>query len=480
MKKIIGIIGLASAALLAGCGGGGGDPGTQNLQVKLSMTADKHELPLNPFFWGPSDGNTAYTSRIDLYASVGKSYLRNGSIGCVLVGSSGVGYLYYLDRDDEHVDEDGLQIAFDPIDLGQHSGNAHFYFHAGDLAGEAVVRCTATDLDRPERTATQELKITVGKASGVPAKVYMTGEGPYYLGSKNNLNDLPNNTLIQVELRDDTDQLLVKKPEAANIRIRIAGGDAAEGAALLYLNQTAEFKPNNFIDVETQGGVGTFSLSSGANKGVILLEAVIDRSDNNVTNGIQHAISQRMAIPVVHGISFEPLQILTAAVEVPNGEQFAQALEVNGGTPGYAWEALSDLPSGLGLSPDGVLSGVSYARPGSYVTRIRVTDALGDSREIFLAIQIADAPLQILPVSISGMTGSNMSYVLSVSGGVPDYRWAVVSGGQMPPGLRLSSAGVISGTPTASGEYSVAVRVTDGNETEAFANISLSIEEPED
>ena len=53
----------------------------------------------------------------------------------------------------------------------------------------------------------------------------------------------------------------------------------------------------------TVGGVGQFSLASGAAEGSIVLEMfTTDRADNNVSNGIQDAISSLMVVNTVDGV----------------------------------------------------------------------------------------------------------------------------------------------------------------------------------
>lgn len=47
---------------------------------------------------------------------------------------------------------------------------------------------------------------------------------------------------------------------------------------------------------------------------------------------------------------------------------------------------------------------------------------------------------------------------LQASGGVGPYSWTAAG---LPAGLSLSPGGVLSGTPTAGGNYNVAVSVTD-------------------
>jgi endoglucanase len=69
--------------------------------------------------------------------------------------------------------------------------------------------------------------------------------------------------------------------------------------------------------------------------------------------------------------------------------------------------------------------------------------------------------LEITPSSLpSGTVGQAFSTSLTATGGTPPYAWSLVSG-QLPAGLTLSGAGVISGTPTASGTSSFTVQVKD-------------------
>jgi len=63
---------------------------------------------------------------------------------------------------------------------------------------------------------------------------------------------------------------------------------------------------------------------------------------------------------------------------------------------------------------------------------------------------------------------------LAVTGGVTPYSWAVTPG-SLPAGLSLSTAGVITGTPTAYGTFDFTVTVTDAESPAMTASKPLSI-----
>jgi hypothetical protein len=64
------------------------------------------------------------------------------------------------------------------------------------------------------------------------------------------------------------------------------------------------------------------------------------------------------------------------------------------------------------------------------------------------------------------------SQTITASGGTAPITFTVTSG-TLPPGLALSSSGVVSGTPTAAGSFSFTVRATDANG--CFAVISYTV-----
>jgi hypothetical protein len=83
-------------------------------------------------------------------------------------------------------------------------------------------------------------------------------------------------------------------------------------------------------------------------------------------------------------------------------------------------------------------------------------------------VTITDAALS------SGITGVIYKATLSATGGTAPYTWAKVSG-NLPDGLTLSEAGVISGTPTKEGAFSFTVSATDKSGSKDEASLSITI-----
>jgi Putative Ig domain len=74
----------------------------------------------------------------------------------------------------------------------------------------------------------------------------------------------------------------------------------------------------------------------------------------------------------------------------------------------------------------------------------------------------------------AAVVGTLYSTTLAASGGFPPYTWAV-STGTLPDELSISTAGVISGTPSASGMTPITVTATDTDGDVGTANITITV-----
>ena len=87
------------------------------------------------------------------------------------------------------------------------------------------------------------------------------------------------------------------------------------------------------------------------------------------------------------------------------------------------------------------------------------------------------APLVITTgTPLNGTVGIAFSRQLNAGGGTPPYTWAM-NGAPPAPGLTLSSAGLISGTPTASGVTTRTYRVTDTTNQSSPKDLTIAIED---
>lgn len=468
MRKLFRFLALSLVAATAACGGGGGSPGDTNLQYKITVRADKNQLPINLQGEGPGIGAYArYTTTVYVEAREGNAPIQGGEdvFGCAVVQGLDSGVLYYLDGDDEHEDEDGNPAAFRSVTLDANSGSASFHFHAGTKAGTARITCSVTNpVDK--QVASASVDIVVGAQTGQPANVLATAQAPGYLGTRDNTQNIRNNVVISALIMDDANQP-IPAPTDANLQVNIRPFGASAGARLLSGSQSG-----NMVRVKTIGGEGQFSLSSGPGAGVILLELTTDRYDNNVSNGIQDGITQLMAVSVHKAIAVTPLVIVDSDITVTNGLPFSYALTAQGGVPPYVWSS-GALPSGLSLSADGVLSGIPTAPKGSYDVVITVTDETGAPLSKNVKIKV-EGELAIdgcssdvaAPCALpAGKVGDGYSYTLSFSIGDPavPVTWTIV--GNLPPGLTLAADGTISGTPTTAGTYTFVVTVKRGSLT---------------
>ena len=76
------------------------------------------------------------------------------------------------------------------------------------------------------------------------------------------------------------------------------------------------------------------------------------------------------------------------------------------------------------------------------------------------------------PGSQTGTVGTAASLQLSASGGTAPYTWTATG---LPTGLSISSAGLISGTPSAAGSYSVTATAKDATNATGSASFSWTI-----
>jgi hypothetical protein len=159
---------------------------------------------------------------------------------------------------------------------------------------------------------------------------------------------------------------------------------------------------------------------------------------------------------------------------------YSHRLIAAGGLTPYRWTlAAGQLPSGIVLSTDGVISG-NPAVEGIFDCTVRVTDSALPERTATRSFQLSieQGVLRIRTQELpAGISGYPYSYSLNADGGPRPHTWDVVAGA-LPEGFVLSSAGLLHGTPSLIGSAIVRMRVRDSSGLSDTRDFTISVGPP--
>ena len=135
------------------------------------------------------------------------------------------------------------------------------------------------------------------------------------------------------------------------------------------------------------------------------------------------------------------------------------------------------LPPGMTLALSGEYCQFSGTPTtiGSYSWYPQIADSGGNiSNTTTLWTMTINPAMTITTTSLpSGLTNSNYTTSLVVTGGTPPYQWSASSG--LPNGILLSSSGTLSGSATQSGVFTFTSVVTDAGGGSTFKQFQLQI-----
>ncbi len=164
------------------------------------------------------------------------------------------------------------------------------------------------------------------------------------------------------------------------------------------------------------------------------------------------------------------------------GFAYNQQLDMTGGTTPIVWSQTGGLPPGLQFDAvKGIISG-SPTSAGSYNLSFSVKDASGFVSTKTFALTIY--PVFAIATPSTGTGSPPPALVSSVYksftfktnfGGASPYSWTKDSGA-LPAGLSLNQdTGILSGTPTAAGDYTFNLKVTDSNSAFTTKTFTISV-----
>lgn len=160
------------------------------------------------------------------------------------------------------------------------------------------------------------------------------------------------------------------------------------------------------------------------------------------------------------------------------GQLYSFQLLGEGGTPPYVF--LYDpalFPDWLAMTPSGELIGTPTAADADtdHEFSVTITDSIGRTCEYGGSIFVRCGTIDCSPKSGAGAKNQPLSVQLTGVGGVSPYTFGWTGGGTLPPGVGVSSSGLISGTPTSSGTFQFGVNITDHAGCTGQATITLDI-----
>jgi hypothetical protein len=204
--------------------------------------------------------------------------------------------------------------------------------------------------------------------------------------------------------------------------------------------------------------------------GTSMAQISVDDSGNQSATGIFYLT---VNVPPMTIATNSPLPGATA------GTPYSQTFTATGGVSPYTWSSTGALPTGLTLSAAGGLSGTP-TQGGTFNFTVRVADSSGSFTTKAFSLTVTAAALAIAtnPSLPSGTTGLAYSQELAATGGIPPYTWSVPTGA-LQTGLTLSSAGLLSGTPTQGGTSNFTVSVADASGSIATRAFTLTVGVPQ-
>src|SRR5271165_3047706 len=182
-----------------------------------------------------------------------------------------------------------------------------------------------------------------------------------------------------------------------------------------------------------------------------------DTIDVTATDANANTATQTFTLTVAPG---SPVITSAAATTFTENAQGTFTVTADGDGPFTFTVAFGSLPSGVSLTPGGLMAGTpAFGTNGDYPMLLEVTDTNGNIGFRIFNLVVEPGP----PVFTSGAAAAFDDYepgtfALSADGDGP---FTYTEVGRLPSGVSLSAAGVLTGTPTVSpGTYTVGITVT--------------------
>ena len=167
-------------------------------------------------------------------------------------------------------------------------------------------------------------------------------------------------------------------------------------------------------------------------------------------------------------IAVLPIPVITSAVSASGSDGFAFNYQIAATNNPTSFNA-TGLPAGLSVNTStGLISG-TLATSGTFSVNFTAADNSGSNTStLIISIVLPPAPSITSPLTVTGTNGGPLNYQIAAT-----YNPMSFGAGALPAGLNLSTAtGLISGTPTVTGTFSVPISATNPGGT---GNATLTV-----
>ncbi|MEO8681824.1 MAG: putative Ig domain-containing protein, partial [Vicinamibacterales bacterium] len=240
----------------------------------------------------------------------------------------------------------------------------------------------------------------------------------------------------------------IENPDIENATVALAPGDTARVTLRVYspVGDTTTDPTGTPSETPLQDLTG--ALTDLKNLGVVTTSHPVDTI----------AVQQGSTTPVVEASI--PVIVTTTLPDAARTLAYTATIAQTGSTAPFSFSVTTGaLPPGLTFHADGTIDGAPTAS-GVYTFTVRLVDANAQYATATLIIRVFE-PLVVSTGALpGGVVNQAYSTALSASGGFPPFTWSL-AGGTLPSGVTLSTAGVLSGTPTQSGTFAFTAQAMD-------------------
>ena len=237
--------------------------------------------------------------------------------------------------------------------------------------------------------------------------------------------------------------------------------------------------------VAATGGTGAYNWSATglpANLTINASTGVISgtpaaASTNTVVITVKDSATPQVTATATLTLLINTPNLTLNTTTLANGAQgvvYSATANATGGTTPYSWSA-TGLPAGLSIAQGtGIISGTPTAN-GAFPVVLTVTDSATSPATATKTITLTIAPALVISTSAlaNGTQGVTYSATVAATGGTGAYSWSATG---LPAGLSIAAGtGIISGTPTANGAFSVVVTAADSATPPVSTSKTLSL-----